>query len=123
MHRVVDLLGWNFYILIVMNNKPLKMYIVLRWDLPVSMAVVAAAHASLGTYLTWKDDPIMQEWQLKSFRKVLCKAVDYDHWKLCKSLGEHRVFTESALNNMEVSLGFRVTENPSNLFQELPLWS
>lgn len=104
-------------------NKPLKMYIVLRWDLPVSMAVVAAAHASLGTYLTWKDDPIMQDWQQKSFRKVLCKALHREHWIHCKTLGEHRVFTESSLDNMEVSLGFRVIANPSILFQELPLWA
>lgn len=91
--------------------------------MPQGMAVCSAAHASLGTYLTWEDDPIMQQWQKTSFRKVICKAISYEHWKFCKTLGEHRVFTESSLNNSEVSLGFRVTENPNKLLSELPLWT
>jgi peptidyl-tRNA hydrolase len=105
------------------KQKPLKMYIILRWDITPGMAVVSAAHASLGTYLNWQDDPVMQEWQKTSFRKVLCKALHQQHWEWCKErLGEHRVFTESCLNGMEVSLGFRVVKEPTHLFLDLPLW-
>jgi hypothetical protein len=101
----------------------LKMYIILRWDLSPAAAVVAAAHASLGTYLTYKDDPLMQEWQKTSFVKILLRSTSYENWKFCKTLGEHRVFTESTLDNLEVSLGFKITEKPSYLFKELPKWS
>lgn len=106
-----------------MKKERLKMYLVLRWDLSIPMAVCAAGHAALGTYLNWKDDPIMQQWQQTSFVKVWCKALHDDHWKWIKTLGEHRVFTESTLNGAETCIGFRVIENPSPLFKELPLWT
>ena len=100
----------------------LKMFIVLRWDLPAEAAVVAAAHASIGTYLTFIDNPLMQEWQKTSFIKRLCKAVDYSHFQNLKSLGKHRAFTESTFNNSEVSIGFDIVPPPYNIMNEIPLW-
>jgi len=99
------------------------MFIVLRGDISPEAAVVAASHASLGTYLNWKDDPVMQEWEKTSFVKILKKSLHKDHFNYIKSLGEHRVFTESTLGNSEVSLGFRVVINPNPLLLEIPLWS
>jgi hypothetical protein len=101
----------------------LRMYLVLRWDISVPMAVCSAGHAALGTYLTWEKDPIMQKWRETSFVKIWCKALHEDHWKWIKTLGEHRVFTESTLNHAETCIGFKVVENPSHLFKDLPLWT
>lgn len=105
-------------------KKPkLKMHLIFRWDLSPAVVAVAAAHAGLGTYLQWKDDPIMMEWERTSFVKILHATYHQEHWDYCKTLGEHRVFTESTLNHLEVCLGFRVVENPNHLFKEVPLWS
>lgn len=105
-----------------MRPQRLKMYIVLRTDISVAAAIVAAAHAPLGTYLNWESDPVMQEWQKTSFVKILLGAKDKTHFDYIKKLGEHRVFTESTLNNMEVSLGFRVVHSPNKLLEDVPLW-
>jgi hypothetical protein len=99
------------------------MFIVLRWDLAAEAAVVAASHASLGTYLTFIDNPLMQEWQKTSFIKRVCKATDYNHFQHLKSLGKHRVFTESSLGNIEVSIGFDIVHPPYHIMNEIPLWS
>ncbi len=103
--------------------KKLRMYIVLRGDISPGAAVVAASHASLGTYLNWEHDPVMQQWRNTSFVKILCKSLHKAHFDFLKTLGEHRVFTESTLDNMEVSLGFRVVENPNSAMSEIPLWN
>ena len=100
----------------------LKMFIVLRWDLPAATEVVAAAHTSLGTYLTFIDNPLMQEWQKSSFIKRICKATSYDHFQHLKTLGKHRVFTESSLGNIEVSIGFDIIQPPYHIMNEIPLW-
>lgn len=102
--------------------KKLKMHIVLRWDLSSAGAVVAAAHSSLGTYLTFKDNYLMQEWEKTSFVKIIHRALHKEQWEECKKLGQHRVFTESALGNLEVALGFNITEKPSLFFKDIPLW-
>jgi hypothetical protein len=104
-------------------NKPqkLKMRIILRWDLSPSASLVAVGHAVLGTYLTYREDELMKEWEKTSFVNILHRSCHQEHWNWCKTLGEHRVFTESSLGNMEVSLGFRITENMSHLFRDIPL--
>lgn len=98
------------------------MYLVFRWDLSPAMVAVAASHAGLGTYLTYESDPVMQNWQKYSFKKVLCKSLNYNHWEFIKTLGEHRVFTESKLDNIEVCLGFKVKDVYNSVLSELPLW-
>lgn len=100
----------------------LKMFIVLRWDLSAELAVVAASHASLGTYLTFIDNPLMQEWQKTSFIKKVCRSTSYDHFQYLKTLGKHRVFTESTLDNLEVSIGFDIVRPPYHIMNEIPLW-
>ena len=106
-------------------NKPqkLKMRIILRWDLSPSAAIVAASHASLGNFLHFRADPLMELWQSSSFIKIIHRSCHQDHWDFCKTLGEHRVFTESSLGGIEVSLGFRVIlpEQVSHLFRDIPL--
>lgn len=99
------------------------MHIVLRHDLSTSSAVVAAAHASLGTYLTFKDDLILQEWEKTSFVKIIHKALNEHQFKACREFGPHRVFTESSLGGIEVSVGFKPMENDHPWFKDIPLWT
>ena len=107
-----------------MPSKKLKMHLIFRWDLTAVSIVIAASHASLGTYLTYQTDPLMMEWQKTSFVKILHKTLHEDHWKWCKErLGEHRVFTESSLGNLEVCLGFRIIDPENHLFKDVPLLS
>ena len=40
----------------------LKMYILVRDDVPLGFAMVAVAHASLAAYLKFKDKPDVQQW-------------------------------------------------------------
>jgi peptidyl-tRNA hydrolase len=107
------------------TQKPqkLKMFIVLRWDLPAEVAIVAAAHASIGTYLTFIDNPLMNEWQKTSFIKRICKSTNYVHFNNLKSFGRHRVFTESTIDNLEVSIGFDIMVPPYHTMNEIPLWT
>lgn len=100
----------------------LKMRLVVNPQLTTVQAAVACAHASLGTYLRWQDDPLMQEWQQLSFRKVLLTALSYQGWLLAKEYGEHVVFTESSLKGMETVLGFRVVNECDHRLRELPLF-
>lgn len=100
----------------------LRMYIVLRRDLSPTAAFLAYGHATLGTYLTWQDDPLMQEWQRTSFVKIALGVADQRELDRAKILGEHRVFTESTLCNAETCLGFRVVEQPDARLRKLQAW-
>jgi hypothetical protein len=101
----------------------LKMRIVIRPDISPTAAVVAAAHASLGTYLTFIDDPITQEWKNKSFVKIIHKALNMEQFLACRTFGPHRVFTESTLGGIEVSVGFKPQEKEHPFFKDIPLWN
>lgn len=101
----------------------LRMYLVLRRDLSPTAAFLAYGHATLGTYLTWQDDPLMQAWQRTSFAKVALAVTDHRELDWAKTLGEHRVFTESTLGNIETCLGFRVVASPDPRFKTLSPWT
>lgn len=103
-------------------RRKLRMYIVLRRDLSPTAAFLAYGHATLGTYLTWQDDPLMQEWQRTSFVKIALSVIDQREFDWAKTLGEHRVFIESTLGNAETCLGFRVVEGPDPRFRTLRPW-
>jgi len=40
----------------------MKMYILVRDDIPLGFAMVAVAHASLTCYLKYQDEPGMKSW-------------------------------------------------------------
>ena len=100
----------------------LRMYIVIRGDLSPTAAFIAYGHATLGTYLTYETDVLMQEWKKTSFVKIALKALNKTHFDWCKKLGEHRVFTESSLGNAETCIGFRVVRDPDARFKYLEKW-
>ena len=85
---------------------PLKMYILIRDDLPSGFAVLTAAHASLACYLRFKDSEEVVEWLSGSFLKVVCK-VNTKEFERAKQFDDHVVLTESTLQNREVALAFK----------------
>ena len=81
----------------------MKMYICIKQDTPVGMAMNAAAHASLMCHLEYQNDVGYQEWLTTSFKKVTC-AVTPAEFAMCKEVVEHLVVTESRMNNAELAI-------------------
>jgi peptidyl-tRNA hydrolase len=84
----------------------MKMYILIREDVPVGFAVLAAAHASLAAYLRFKSAPEVAEWLSGPFYKVVCK-VTTEEFEEAKRVEDNVVLTESALDDREVAMAFR----------------
>lgn len=109
-----------------MIKKPkLRMHIVLAWDLSPAQVAVACSHASLGTYLTFIDNPLMKEWLASSFVKVIHQVNEGSELFLtCRGFGLNRVFTESSLKNKEVSVGFDILPpDREDRFKQIPLYN
>lgn len=99
----------------------MKMYILIKESITVDKALVAAAHASLATYLKYKDDKDMTEWVNSIFYKVVCKVNDKEFEK-AKEYDKHLVLTESSLDNMEVAIGFCPRAEWPSFFKFLRLY-
>lgn len=84
----------------------MKMYILIREDVSPGYAILAAAHASLGCYLRYKDSPQVADWLSGPFYKVVCKVSDAE-FERAKDVGESVVITESALGDQEVAIAFK----------------
>jgi peptidyl-tRNA hydrolase len=76
----------------------MKMYILVRDDIPLGFAMVAVAHASLAGYLRFKDEPEVREWLAGPFFKAVCK-VNAKEFENAKHVADHVVLTESALGD------------------------
>jgi peptidyl-tRNA hydrolase len=87
----------------------MKMYILIKEDVPTGFAILAAAHASLAAYLKFKDTPEVAEWLAGPFYKVICRVNDKE-FEQAKTFPEHVVLIESALNNQEVAIAFTPRE-------------
>ena len=81
----------------------MKMYICIKQETPVGMAMNAAAHAGLMCHLTFNQDPDYQEWLVKSFKKVTC-AVTPAEFAMLKQLDGIEVVTESRMDNAELAV-------------------
>jgi peptidyl-tRNA hydrolase len=81
----------------------MKMYICIKDDTPVGMAMNAAAHAGLMCHLEYYDDDDYQRWLGKSFKKVTC-AVTPAEFAMLKQLDKHVVVTESRMDNKELAV-------------------
>lgn len=98
----------------------LKIYILIKETLDVGHAVNCAAHASLMSWLKWKDDKIMQDW-LKSFRKVSCKVTN-EQFEQAKQFSDFLIVTEDKICNGEVALVFKAREEWPKFFKFLRLY-
>ncbi len=100
----------------------MKMYVLIRDDVPVGFALVAAAHASLAAYLRFAAHPDTQSWLAGPFRKVICK-VDAAAFEAAKRVEDHVVITESALDGREVALAFRPRAEWPKAFRFFPKYA
>jgi peptidyl-tRNA hydrolase len=79
------------------------MYICVKDDTQVGMAINAAAHGSLMCHLEYYGDIGYQEWLDKSFKKVTCAVTDAE-FAMLKTVSDHLVVTESRLDNAELAI-------------------
>lgn len=84
----------------------MKMYILIKENLPAGIGVLAAAHASLACYLKFKDSPEVADWLSGPFYKVVCR-VDETAFVRAKDVDDSVIITESSLDNMEVAMAFK----------------
>ncbi|MDM0068358.1 hypothetical protein [Variovorax sp. J31P207] len=99
----------------------MKMYILVRDDIPLGFAMVAVAHASLAGYLRFQDDPDTRTWLAGPFFKAVCKA-NAKEFENAKQVPDHVVLTESALDNREVAIVFRPRGEWPKMFKFLRLY-
>lgn len=99
----------------------MKMYILVRDDIPLGFAMVAVAHASLAGYLKFQDEPETQQWLSGPFFKAVCKA-NAKEFENAKQVADHVVLTESALENREVAIVFKPQHEWPKMFKFLRLY-
>lgn len=94
----------------------MKMYILIKEEVPAGFAVLAAAHASLACYLKFRESSEIATWLSGPFRKVICRVNDAE-FEAAKSFDDSVVLTESALNGSEVAIAFRPREDWPKAFK------
>ncbi|WP_332752510.1 peptidyl-tRNA hydrolase [Hydrogenophaga sp.] len=99
----------------------MKMYILVRDDIPLGFAMVAVAHASLAGYLKFQNDPQTKEWLEGPFFKVVCKA-NTKEFANAKLVADHLILTESALDQQEVAIVFKPRREWPRMFKYLRLY-
>ena len=101
----------------------MKMYIMVKDNVPNNFVPVVCAHAALACYLEYQDTDKMKFWLDSSFKKVVCK-VNQEEWYELSKLDEYNITTESSLNDMEVAITFcpRFAVDGTN-FSKYKLWS
>lgn len=99
----------------------MKMYILVKDNVPQNMVPLITAHASLAGYLKFEKDSETQQWVSGSFYKVICK-VNEKEFEKAKSFDDYVLLTESALDNQEVALVFRPREEWPKAFKFYTLY-
>lgn len=99
----------------------MKMYILIKDSTPTGFAILAAAHASLAAYLKFSESAEMREWLSGPFYKVICRVTD-EEFERAKTVPDHVVLTESALDNQEVALAFKPRAEWPKMFKFLKLY-
>jgi peptidyl-tRNA hydrolase len=99
----------------------MRMYILIRESIPIGYAMVAAAHASLGAYLQFKDSPEVEKWLSGTLNKTVCKVSD-EEFEAAKRVPEGVVVTEAALRHAQVALAFKPRDRWPKAFQNYRLY-
>ena len=100
----------------------MKMYILVKEQVPPKFVPVIAAQASLACYRKFEKDELMQKWVNSIFKKVVCK-VNEKEFENAKKEDRHIVLTESALDNQEVAIVFSPREEYSKQFRFFKMWT
>ncbi len=99
----------------------MKMYILIKEEIPTGFAVLASAHASLTAYLKFKDSPEVEEWISGPFYKVICRVNDKEFEK-AKEYPDQIVLTEAALDNKELAIAFKPRSEWPKFFKFLRMY-
>ncbi len=99
----------------------MKMYIVLKNDIPDKLAPVIAAHASLACYKKFQNDGRMSIWIHGVFKKVVC-IVSLQEFDQLKNETDYILLTESSIGNKEVCIAFCPREEFPKKFRFLKKW-
>ena len=81
----------------------MKMYICIKDDIPVGIAMNSAAHAGLMCHLKYKDTQPYETWLAKSFKKVTCMVTPAE-FAMLKEVSDNIIVTESRLDGKEVAI-------------------
>lgn len=100
----------------------MKMYIIVKNNVPDKLVPVITAHASLACYKKYEDNEDMTKWINGIFKKVVCVVNDSEFDGL-KNETDCIVLTESSLDNREVSLAFCPREEYPKKFKFLKMWT
>jgi peptidyl-tRNA hydrolase len=100
----------------------MKMYILVKRDIPDKLVPVITAHASLACFRKFEHTANMQTWITGSFKKVVC-AVTETEFINAKKEPDHVVLTESSLGNQEVCIVFSPREDYSKMFKFFKMWT
>lgn len=84
----------------------MKMYILVKDDVPLGLAMTAVAHAVAAACLEWAGDAQFEEWRHTSFKKVVCRVNQKEFDRVKEECGEIVVMTESALDGAETAIAF-----------------
>ena len=102
-----------------------KMYILVRDEVinkDPGHAILSVAHAAAAAGRDWHGDNEFEDWANNSFRKVLCRVSDKEFEKAKTYDLEHRVMTECALDDEEISMVFKPRKEWPKFFNFLKLW-
>jgi hypothetical protein len=94
----------------------MKMNILIQESISPGFAILSAAHSSLAAFLKFKDSTKAMEWPSVPFYKVICNVSESEFEK-AKGLDDHVVLTESALENREVAIAFKPSEEWPTAFR------
>ncbi len=99
----------------------MKMYIIVKNNIPDKLVPVITAHASLACFRKFEHNERMQTWINSIFKKVVCVVTEAE-FNLLKEEPDHVLLTESALENSEVCLAFCPREEFPKKFKFLKMW-
>lgn len=100
----------------------MKMYILVKQNVPDKLVPVIAAHASLACFRKFEHTENMQQWINGIFKKVVC-SVNEKEFENAKNELENLILTESSLDNQEVCIVFSPREEYSKMFKFLKMWT
>ncbi|MFT5167246.1 MAG: peptidyl-tRNA hydrolase [Saprospiraceae bacterium] len=84
----------------------MKMYILVKEEVPIGKAVVGIAHASLACYLKFQNTEEVIKWLDGPFYKTVCK-VNAKEFEKAKEEADFVIMTESTLDNAETTIAFK----------------
>jgi peptidyl-tRNA hydrolase len=104
-----------------MDVKKLRMYILVKEDVPNGIAITSAAHASIACFRKYLEVEAMKSWVEGVFHKVVCK-VSESEFEMAKLVPDNVVMTESSMEGKEVAIAFCPREEFPKGFKFFKLW-